>query len=101
MPSEWTYSKIPRRRMLAMMVGSACCAAQASPLKAATLNAPHIHQATKVAAGMKPPAQSGIFNKHQMDTIAALSEIIIPTDSHSPGATAARVDTRLSPFRRR
>lgn len=92
MPSERTYSKIPRRRILSMMVGSACYAAQASPLKAATPNALHIHQATKAVASMKRPAQSAIFNNHQMDTIAALSEIIIPTDSHSPGAKAARVD---------
>jgi Gluconate 2-dehydrogenase subunit 3 len=92
MPSERRYSKIPRRRMLSMIVGSACYAAQAGPLKAATLKALHIHQATNVAAGKKQPAQSGIFNKHQMDTIAALSEIIIPTDSHSPGAKVARVD---------
>jgi len=87
MPSEGRYSKMPRRRMLSMMVGSACYAAHANPLRAATLNALHIHQATKV----KPPARSGIFDKHQMDTIAALSEIIIPTDSHSPGAKAALV----------
>jgi Gluconate 2-dehydrogenase subunit 3 len=91
MPSERRYSKIPRRRMLSMMVGSACYAAHASPLKAATLKAFHIHQVTKVAPGTKPD-QFGIFNKHQMDTIAALSELIIPTDSHSPGAKAARID---------
>jgi hypothetical protein len=92
MPSERTYSQIPRRRMLSMMVGSACYAVQASPLKAVTLNALHLHQATKVAASIDQPARSGIFNKHQMDTVAALSEVIIPTDSHSAGAKAARVD---------
>jgi len=88
MPSERKYPQIPRRRILSMMVGSACYAAEAGTLKAATLNALHIHQATEVSR----PTQSGIFNKHQMDTIAALSEVIIPADSHSSGAKAARVD---------
>ena len=92
MPSERPYSRIPRRKMLSLMIGSACYAAKASPLGAEAMNAFHIHQAPNVGDGTNRPATSGIFNRHQLNTIEALSEIIIPTDNHSPGAKAARVD---------
>jgi len=92
MPSERTNRKIPRRRMLSIMVGSTCYAVQASTLKAASPTAVHLHQAVKAAARANEPVHSAVFNNHQLKTIAALSENIIPTDSHSPGAKAARVD---------
>jgi hypothetical protein len=39
-----------------------------------------------------PAAEVGrFFNPHEMETIAAISDLIIPTDEHSPGARAARV----------
>jgi hypothetical protein len=92
MPSERTHRKIPRRRMLSLMVGSTCYAVQASKLNAANPTAVHVHQAAKAAVGARQPVHSAIFNNHQLKTIAVLSENIIPTDSHSPGAKAARVD---------
>ena len=36
-------------------------------------------------------AQSQFFNQQQMEALDALSETIIPTDEHSPGAKAANV----------
>jgi hypothetical protein len=74
------------------MVGSTCYAVQASTLKAASPTAVHLHQAVKAAVRANEPVRSAVFNKHDLKTIAALSETIIPTDSHSPGAKAARVD---------
>ena len=39
-----------------------------------------------------PTAEGGRFFNHQeMETITAISDLIIPTDEHSPGATAAGV----------
>ena len=39
-----------------------------------------------------PTAESGkFFNPHEMETIATISDLIIPTDEHSRGATAAGV----------
>ena len=37
----------------------------------------HLHSPAKVAAVLKTPSAT-IFNKHQLDTIAALAEMIIP-----------------------
>jgi len=77
-----------------MIAGSACYAARASAPQAATPpNLVHVHQ--PAAAALKVPA-TGMFSKHQMDTIAALSEIIIPADSHSAGAKAAGVDQYIN-----
>jgi len=83
-------SKMPRRKLLKMIVASAC-AAEAKPLPAMGLNALHVHLSDK-AKDLPSSPTSGFFDKHQMNTIEALSEIIIPTDAHSPGAKAARVD---------
>jgi gluconate 2-dehydrogenase subunit 3-like protein len=92
MPSEWTNPEIPRRRMLSVMLGSACVALRPLMLQAAAPgNRFHFHQTAKAPDASKH-LTVGMFNKHQMNTIAALSEIIIPTDSHSAGAKAAHVD---------
>jgi len=91
MALEHTQKKIPRRRMLSLMVGSTCYAVEASMVRAASPTATHVHQASK-AIGANEPVHSAVFNNHQLKTIAALSENIIPADRHSPGAKAARVD---------
>jgi len=93
MSSESTNTEIARRQMLSMMVGSACYAAHPRMLNAALANHLHIQiqqAANGTAASKRPPA--GIFSQTQLNTIAALTETIIPTDSHSPGARAAGVD---------
>jgi hypothetical protein len=93
MPSECMHKKIPRRKMLSIMVGSTCYAVQAGTMKAASPTTVHLHQAAQAAVGATDhPLRSAVFNNHHLKTIAALSENIIPTDSHSPGAKAARVD---------
>jgi hypothetical protein len=41
-----------------------------------------------------PTAEGGrFFNQQEMETIAAISDLIIPTDEHSPGARAAGVSS--------
>jgi hypothetical protein len=47
-------------------------------------------QAAKTAQ-KKAPAKAKFFNADQMALIATISELIIPTDDHSPGAIAAEV----------
>ena len=47
-------------------------------------------QAAKPAAS-KTPAKAKFFSADQMALIATISELIIPTDDHSPGAIAAEV----------
>jgi gluconate 2-dehydrogenase subunit 3-like protein len=92
MPDDWVRIEISRRRMLSVIAGSACYAVHFIVPQAATTGpAVHLHKPAQVATGLKSPS-TGLFNGHQMDTIAALSEIIIPADGHSPGAKAAGVD---------
>jgi Gluconate 2-dehydrogenase subunit 3 len=92
MADDWIRNEISRRRMLSVIAGSACYAVHLSVPHAATPgSAVHLHKPAQVATGLKSSAV-GLFNGHQMDTIAALSEIIIPADGHSPGAKAAGVD---------
>ena len=92
MPSDWRNTKIARRKMLSLMVGSTCYAVQAGTFEAASQNAVHFHQAARTVIGANQSVHSSLFSANQLKTIAALSETIIPTDGHSPGAKAARVD---------
>src|SRR5262245_10322072 len=89
---ERTARKIPRRKMLSLMVGSTCYVAQAGTLKAVSPGEGHVHQTAKSAVDASRRVHSSVFNNQQLKTIAALSENIIPTDSHSLGAKAAHVD---------
>lgn len=45
----------------------------------------------QAAAEKKAPYKAKFFNAGQMALIATISELIIPTDDHSPGAIAAEV----------
>jgi hypothetical protein len=52
----------------------------------------HNHgQATAKAAEKKAPYKAKFFNANQLALVTTISELIIPTDDHSPGATAAEV----------
>jgi hypothetical protein len=51
----------------------------------------HHGQATARTAEKKAPYKAKFFNAEQMGLIATISELIIPTDDHSPGAIAAEV----------
>jgi hypothetical protein len=91
-PNDHSGKTVSRRRALAAISGSLCAAinlpraAQALPTSAVAL--PRIPQ---VAANLSDSARP-LFTTPQLETIAALSEVIIPADEHSPGARAARVD---------
>jgi hypothetical protein len=88
-------TELSRRRVLSLMAGSACCGTHDGRVQAAAQTNPvHIHKTAQTASGLAPA--TSVFDKHQMDTIAALSEIIIPTDAHSPGAKTAGVDQIIS-----
>src|SRR5262249_16085148 len=50
----------------------------------------HHRQAAKTAPN-KAPYKAQFFNADQMALIATISELIIPTDDHSPGSIAAEV----------
>ena len=92
MEDQWTWSKISRRKMLSLIAGSTYYAVQVRvPLAATPSCASHLHGQVKVATAPKTSSPM-FFNQHQLDTIAALAEIIIPADEHSPGAKAAGVD---------
>src|SRR5262249_3036046 len=49
------------------------------------------HAQAMKAAPAKTPAKAKFFSADQMALIATISELIIPTDDHSPGAIAAEV----------
>ena len=57
------------------------------------------HQHPEMHVALSPgPADAAVsagrfFNLQEMQTIAAISDLIIPTDEHSPGARAAGVST--------
>lgn len=53
----------------------------------------HVHDASaaQTPATAKKPEPPRFFNASQMALISTISEIIIPTDDHSPGAIAAEV----------
>ena len=85
-------NKISRRSMLSFIAGSTYYAMQGRVLLGATpACVSHLHSPAKVVTVLKTPSAT-IFNKHQLDTVAALAEMIIPRDQHSPGAKAAGVD---------
>ena len=89
MPKKQGKRTISRRGALSVISGSVCAA----------INLPRSGGAATWIAAPGPgiprvagDARDAVFTKPQMETIAALSEVIIPTDQHSPGAKAARVD---------
>jgi len=45
------------------------------------------------AASVLPAEGARFFNPQELETVAAISDLIIPTDEHSPGARAAAVST--------
>jgi hypothetical protein len=51
----------------------------------------HAHGQAAKPAPAKAQAKPKFFNAEQMALIATISELIIPTDDHSPGAIAAEV----------
>jgi hypothetical protein len=91
-PKNQGKNTISRRGAL-IVISSSVCAAINLPQTARGLSriAVSVPGATS-DAGVPGASAQGFFTEPQMETIAALSEVIIPADAHSPGARAARVD---------
>ena len=53
----------------------------------------HKHPDVKMAGALAAGEAGKFFNAQQMETIAVISDLIIPTDDHSPGARAAGVSS--------
>lgn len=83
---------VSRRKALEKMIAGSTGIALGLPVlnKSELLGAVCPPQGTTRAADSRPYAPK-FFNPHELRTISALSEAIIPSDSHSPGAAAARV----------
>ncbi len=93
MPADQSADQLSRRKALRIIVGSAGAAVSLPALGkpvSASIAACHAVPAVSVpsAAGTHV---AQFFNPEQLEEIAALSETIIPTDDHSPGASAAGV----------
>ena len=52
---------------------------------------PDMQMGKSTGASVPTAAVGKFFNHQEMETIAAISDLIIPTDEHSPGASAAGV----------
>ena len=86
--------KISRRtalKVIAVGVGTA----STLPIVEDRVVGQHQHPDPQVgqSPGASVPAQEGgrFFNPHELETIAVITDLIIPTDEHSPGARAAGV----------
>ena len=89
-----SQDNVSRRKALKIIVGSAGAAVSLPVLGESgpptSMAACHITPRAQAAApsAIRTPK---FFNEGQVKTLEALSETIIPTDDHSPGAKAARV----------
>lgn len=54
---------------------------------------PHLEVGQAPAASAAAASAGKFFSLQEMETVAAISDLIIPTDEHSPGARAAGVST--------
>jgi hypothetical protein len=91
MSNEKNISRRAALRVIAVGVGTAT----SLPILENSVLGQHKHpdmQMGQSPGASVPTAEGGRFFSHQeMETIATISDLIIPTDEHSPGATAAGV----------
>lgn len=91
MSNEKNISRRAALKVIAVGVGSA----STLPILENSVVGQHKHRDMQVgrSAGASVPATVGgkFFSPQEMETIAAISDLIIPTDEHSPGARAAGV----------
>ena len=90
MSNEKNISRRAALKVLAVGVGTA----STLPILENRVVGQHQHPDPQVpSAGASVTASEGgrFFNPQEMETIAAISDLIIPTDDHSPGARAAGV----------
>ncbi len=91
MPRKRKATKLSRREAIKAIAGAAGAAAGFPIVIIAAPRAiPSLPPAAKASASAITYAPR-FFNSHQMETLAALAETILPTDQHSPGARAAGV----------
>ncbi len=92
MRADQSADQLSRRKALRIIVGSAGAAVSLPALGkpvSASIAACHVVPRAPASATGNRVAQ--FFNPEQLEEIAALSETIIPTDDHSPGARDAGV----------
>jgi hypothetical protein len=82
--------QLSRRTALKIIAGSVSVSSAGPVLKGASGCGLAQHAAVNVTEN-SPPYVPKFFNPEQMKTLDLLSEVIIPQDEHSPGASAARV----------
>jgi hypothetical protein len=92
MPDEKNISRRAALKVIAVGVGTA----STLPILENQVAGQHRHNSQMGRpAGASGPAEevSRFFNPQEMETITAISDLIIPTDEHSPGARAAKVSS--------
>jgi hypothetical protein len=91
MSNEKNISRRAALKVIAVGVGTA----STLPILESSALGQHQHPEVKMGQAMAASAAAveggRFFNPQQMETIATISELIIPTDEHSPGAKAAGV----------
>ena len=88
MSDEKNISRRAALKVIAVGVGSA----STLPILEDRVLGQHKHPSGQTSGATDRAAGVGkFFNPHEMETIAAISDLIIPTDEHSPGARAAGV----------
>ena len=84
---------VSRRDALKGIAAGVGAAGSLPVLNTNVLGQQHAHDHTQAKPAAKPAAKTApkFFNASQMALIATVSDLIIPTDDHSPGAVAAEV----------
>ena len=82
---------VSRRAALKIIAGSAGAAINLPVLQGSTAARPAHLCRVAVPAAQAATSAPKFFTAQEIQTLAALSETIIPADEHSPGARAARV----------
>jgi hypothetical protein len=93
-----TDDELSRREALGRLLKMVAVAgASAGRLPALALTPEHLHGAASNAATVSDGlASTGFFSLEQKATLAALADVIIPTDHVSPGAKAAKVEDYIN-----
>jgi hypothetical protein len=88
MANHQFLENVSRRNMLQVIAGSAGSVVGVPLLHGAGTGTSHTHGLIQIADRTAPYSPKS-FTAPQMELLAELTEIIIPTDEHSPGAKAA------------
>jgi len=93
MDEKQSQENVSRRKALKIIVGSAGAAVSLPVLGGARPPGatPLCHMARAATQASAAPYAAKFFNPKQIETLDALTETLVPTDEHSPGAEAALV----------